>query len=108
MFPESPFSFKERADILRMEFDVRSPKLRLSIFAYLIEAGVKPDEVNSIESFVSLMHKVTEFVAEEVSDYADEVAELESDQTVTGISKLIKPDDKDGDDPYGQSGGGHL
>ncbi len=107
MFPENAFSFEERADILRMEFDVRSPKLRLSVFAYLIEAGVKPDEVNSIESFVSLMHKVTEFVAADVQEYANEVAKLGPDPSVTGISDLIIPD-KDGDDPYLQGGGGHL
>ena len=107
MFPENPFSFEERADIVRMEFDVRSPKLRLSIFAYLIEAGVKPDEVNTIEAFVSLMHKVTEFVAEDVKGYADTVADLEPEKVITDTSDLIIPD-KDGDDPYLQGGGGHL
>ncbi len=105
MFPDnSPFSFEERADIVRMEFDRRSPKLRLSIFAYLIEAGVKPQEVTDIESFVALMHKVTEFVSEDVSDYANDVAELEPDKVENNIILL----DKDGDDPYGQGGGGHL
>ena len=104
MFPETTFSFEERADIVRMEFDSRSPKLRLSIFAYLIEAGVQPDEINTIESFVSLMHKVTEFVSEDVKGYAEDVAELEPDKVEGNIVLL----DKDGDDPYLQDGGGHL
>lgn len=106
MFPETTFSFEERADILRMEFDGRSPKLRLSIFAYLIEAGVKPDEINDIESFISLMHKVTEFVSEDIKEYANDVSDLEPEQ-VTSIEKLTILD-KDGDDPYLQGGGGHL
>lgn len=105
MFPESvPFSFEERADIIRMEFDPLSPKLRLSIFAYLIEAGVTPGEIKTIEAFVELMHKVTEFVSENVGKYADIIAELEPAKIEDNIILL----DKEGDDPYGQGGGGHL
>jgi len=106
MFPDNPFSFEERADVIRMEFDVRSPKLRLSIFAYLIEAGVKPEEVNTIESFVSLMHKVTEFVSEDVPAYANDVAELQPEKVEKSIALTFG--DEDGDDPYLQGGGGHL
>ena len=104
MFPETiPPTYSERADIIRMEFDVRSPKLRLSIFAYLVEAGIKPGDITSQEAFMELLAHVTEYVSDGVDDYADDVEEL---QPATAIAQLDLLDDSSEDkNPYDPDGG---
>ena len=107
MFTEE-FSFEERADLIRMEFDRRAPKIRLSIFAYMVEAGLLDDNMGT-EEFLALMHKVNEFITEDVEDYAKDVAKLQPAVSETGeglgdLNILTLGDD----DPYGQGGKGSL
>ncbi len=109
MFPES-FSYEERADLIRMEFDKRAPKIRLSIFAYLVEAGVLGEGTMHVEEFMELMAKVNEFITEEVEEYAVSVADLEPDEK-TDHPDRNEPSELfivEGDDPYGRGGDGHL
>lgn len=98
-------SFKDRADIIRTEFDVRAPKLRLSIFAYLVEAGIRPGDITDSEAFMELLAHVTEYVAADVSDYADAIELFEKDADVTDISLL--DDLGEGENPYGPKQGGY-
>ena len=108
MFPES-FSYEERADLIRMEFDRRAPKIRLSIFAYLIEAGILESDLMSVEEFLELMTKVNEFITADVEDYAIRVAAHEPDETQAGPENNV-PElfIVEGDDPYGRGGKGHM
>ncbi len=104
MFPETPIpTYAERADIIRMEFDVRSPKLRLSIFAYLVEAGIMPQEIVTEESFMELLAHVTEYVSDGVEEYADDVENLEPAASIAQLDVL--GGDTDADDPYNNDGG---
>ena len=68
--------YEERADIIRMEFDRRAPKLRLSIFAYLVENGMTLADTNGPERFIDVMQAVTDFVSADVVEYANDVAQL--------------------------------
>ncbi len=107
MFTEE-FSFEERADLIRMEFDRRAPKIRLSIFAYLVEAGLLGEDMDT-EEFITLMHKVNEFITADVEEYAKDVAKLQPEVSETGkglkdLNILTLGDD----DPYGQGGSGSL
>ena len=109
MFNETFPSFEERADLIRMEFDARAPKIRLSIFAYLVEAGILGHEKMGIEEFIELMNKVNEFISADVEEYATDVAALEPEASETGeglgdLNILTLGDD----DPYGQGGSGSL
>ncbi len=97
-------SYKEKADVIRSEFDGRAPKLRLSIFAYLIEAGVKPDDVNTTEDFVALMREVTDFVSGDVEEYAVTVSEIEDQTPEPPSTSIIELDENS---PYRDNEGGY-
>ena len=111
MFPET-FSYEERADLIRMEFDRRAPKIRLSIFAYLVEAGILGEGTIGVEEFMELMNRVHEFISHDVEAYAVDVAKLEPDEKPEtdkkgdGTPELFIVEE--GGDPYGHNGGGHL
>jgi len=97
-------SFSEKADIIRSEFDVGAPKLRLSIFAYLVEAGIKPADIETTEAFMELLAHVTEYVAAETTDYSNMVEGMEPNVTSEVVSLL---DDIDGENPYKDGEGGY-
>lgn len=105
MYSNHEVGFDERADVIRVEFDARSPKLRLSIFAYLVENGFTPKDISTTDEFLEILAHVTEYVASDVEEYADYVADFEPEETDAGLDLIIL--DKDGDDPYGQGGGGY-
>ena len=107
MFPES-FSYEERADLIRMEFDRRAPKIRLSIFAYLVEAGILGEGVMGVEEFMELMAKVNEFISSDVEEYAVSVAALEPDEKPDKDKTTPELFIVEGDDPYGHNGQGHV
>jgi hypothetical protein len=93
MFPheiQQP-SYEDRADLLRAEFDYRSPKLRISVFAYLVENGIEPD-LEKIDEIVS-------YISDEIVEYADDVATLGPELTI------IPGDDETDGDPYDLNGG---
>ena len=96
-------SFKDRADIIRTEFDARAPKLRLSVFAYLVEAGIQPEDITTSEAFMELLAHVVEFVAAETNDYASAIELFEKDADITDISLL--DDLNEDENPYGHDGG---
>ena len=108
MFPES-FSYEERADLIRMEFDRRAPKIRLSIFAYLVEAGILGEGTIGVEEFMELMNKVHEFISSDVEEYAVSVAALEPDEKAeTETASVPELFIVEGEDPYGHNGQGHV
>jgi hypothetical protein len=96
-------NYEEKADIIRVEFDPRSPKLRLSIFAYLIENGVIPSNVGATGDFLDVLDQVTNYVAEDAEKYAEHVESFQSEFDDDDLIIL----DKDGDDPYGTGGAGY-
>ncbi|KKL59861.1 hypothetical protein LCGC14_2211080 [marine sediment metagenome] len=109
MFNESFPSFEERADLIRMEFDKRAPKIRLSIFAYLVEAGILGHKDMNTEEFIDLMAKVNEFISSDVEEYATDVAALEPElSNSVDVPKDISILTLGEDDPYGQGGAGSL
>jgi hypothetical protein len=109
MFNENYPSFEERADLIRMEFDARSPKIRLSIFAYLVEAGILGHERMGVEEFIDLMNRVNEFISADVEEYATDVGALEPEVTEKsenlGDLNILTLGE---DDPYGHGGAGSL
>lgn len=109
MFPET-FSYEERADLIRMEFDRRAPKIRLSIFAYLVEAGTLGEGTIGVEEFMELMNKVHEFISSDVEEYAVSVAALEPDEKPETEKGDTVPElfIVEGEDPYGHGGQGHM
>jgi len=108
MFPDqggySTPTFGEKADIIRSEFDQRAPKLRLSVFAYLVEAGIKPKDIDSTDAFMQLLSYVTEYVSADTENYAAALEELEPAVSAEAVALL---DDIDGENPYGSGGGGY-
>ena len=92
-----------------MEFDKRAPKIKLSIFAYLVEAGVLGTADMGVEEFIDLMNRVNEFISADIEEYAADVAALEPEASEAGeglgdLSILTLGED----DPYGQGDKGHL
>ena len=104
--PQPPPSYGERADLIQSEFDGRAPKLRLSIFAYMVEAGIKPKDIKTSEAFMELLAHVTEYVSGDVADYVKHVRGMAP--TTSALEVLqFDDDDEDADNPYGPGGGGY-
>lgn len=76
MFEQPKPSLTDKAQTIRTEYDSRAPKLRLSIFAYLLDAGLKPKEIKTVDEFWTFYRDVVEFVTENTHEYSDEIAAL--------------------------------
>lgn len=79
-----------------MEMDKRSPRLRLSIIGYLLDAGRDPD--------LKVVDELVTYVAEDTSAYADDVSKIsdpDEDNTIKDVADQTK-------NAYEQLGDGYL
>ncbi len=92
MFEQPKPSLTDKAQIIRTEYDSRAPKLRLSVFAYLLDAGLKPEEITTVDEFWSFYKDILEFVTEHTTEYTDELAAAGDAPTVSDIPDEIIDD----------------
>jgi hypothetical protein len=64
--------YQKVANHLRMEMDTRSPKLRLSVVGYLVDAGYLPSDPN----FLNMVREIMEYIGLETEEYLEGVAQL--------------------------------
>ena len=82
------------ANRIRIDMDSRSPRLRLSALAYLVEAGITPDSVGSVQDWLDLLESTVKYIGEDFESYVESVETF----------KLPEPDDdKDEKDKNGYS-----
>lgn len=85
----SPPSWGDRANTIKAEFDYKSPKLRLSVFAYLVE--------NDRELNVDVIDSIVTYISGGVDEYTGMIEKLQNaDRPDTII--------EDGKNPYEQGG----
>ena len=105
MFPfqdQRPPTFQEKADIIRSEWDPRNPKLRLTVFGYLMENGhdAQPEDV----------HTIVEYICADFEEFVTTVEALESTVPEVPEEEDAFPgmfEDED-ENPYGQDAGGYA
>ena len=69
--------YTEVVQRIRLELDRRSPRLRLSVIAYLTEAGVVPGEDE--DRWFNLIDRLVNYVGEDIDDFATMVLETIDD-----------------------------
>jgi len=73
------FTFKDKANAMRVEFDGRHPKARMTLMAYFAEAGVVPDPDN-MTSYLDMMHQLNDYVYEGADEFFTEISQLDEDE----------------------------
>lgn len=91
-----PMSFDEQITQLRMELDPRSPKLRLSVMAYLLEHGIKPED--DTEKFIAILETIMKYVGADLDELITELAAAQPQQPAENYGFVQQPTD---DNPFG-------
>ncbi len=91
------------ANRVRIDMDSRSPRLRLSVLGYLVDAGVTPEKVGTTDEWLEFLDKAVDFVGADLAEFADDIAEFELPEKSEDDEVVGKPFDdvlKKRDGPY--------
>ena len=77
MFGQAPLTPKEVATQFRIEFGAQSPKLRLSVMAYLIEHGVVPSDTLSTSAFTAMIDEIVVYITSDSDGFAAYIESLQ-------------------------------
>lgn len=77
------YTFADKANAVRSEFDGRHPKMRLTLVAYLVDAGFTPRNSDpvEIENWVSSVDTIMDWVTADMDDYVGMLPDLDGEPT---------------------------
>lgn len=87
-------SWKDRADTLRMEFDPRHPKVRMTLIAYLGEAGVVPSNYDTVDEYVSMVDTLLTYIGKDAHGFFEMLEGFDPDVEDDGQMELGLPEGK--------------
>ncbi len=81
--------YQEIANRIRIDMDSRSPRLRLSVVGYLVDAGITPKKVGGVNEWLGLVRDTITLIGEDLDEFADGVENFE-------VSDEVGDEDSDG------------
>lgn len=73
------YTFADKANAMKAEYDGRHPKSRMTLMAFLAEAGVAPSP-ETVDDYMGMVNKLIDFVYAESDDFFNSLHDLDNEQ----------------------------
>ena len=73
---ETKGHYQDIANRIRIDMDSRSPRLRLSVIGYLVDAGVTPKKLGGMDEWLNLIKETITYIGEDLTSFAQDIEDL--------------------------------